>query len=116
MRLAEPGERFVMVGGYYPGYTGDAIDYLSREWEFIVRAVRASRGVGLGPGRLMWCAMDSLPARNWGDFPWLFSLEPPPPNAYISPQSLLMRIDPDQSIRDEKHEDAEQTPREAVEG
>jgi hypothetical protein len=39
-------------------------------------------------------------------------LPSPPSGAYASPQRHLMHIDPDQAIRDECHDDAEQTPRE----
>jgi hypothetical protein len=107
MRLPKPGERFVVVAGPHAGATGTAIDYLSPGWERIYKT-HVPPPIG---GPMMWCAMDDLepsPPLPIG----FFGLPSPPSGAYASPQRHLMHIDPDQATRDERHDDAEQTPRE----
>lgn len=102
MKLAGPGERFMLVGkGLRNGLTGTAIDFASPAWEGL-----CVRVTGLDEAPHMWCDFDSLPpAERLPADPGVIGLDYPHPGAHLVPQRYLMRIDPDDDIRRETDAD-----------
>lgn len=101
MRLAEPGERFVIVAGPRAGATGTAIDFLSPGWELMSLLV-----VGHDRSPTMWVEVDGVsPNSPPPQDPAVLGLDWPPDGAYPIPQRWLMRIDPDDDTRREADEE-----------